>query len=70
MKTIETEQLVETTGGTHYARACYPGYAPLPYPVPPRPAFAPPRAAYWPYGYGAYGGGWWAPQAARRGWWW
>jgi len=71
MKTIENEQLVETIGGYRFTPGYYP-YAPVPYP----PAYAAPRAAYWPYAYGAcgaYGGGWWgAPPAiaARRAWWW
>lgn len=63
MKTIENEQLVETTGGHRFAPAYYP-YAPLPYAVPARP-FAP-RAAYWPY---AYGGWWGRPAFAARPWW-
>lgn len=70
MKTIENQQLVETTGGYRFAPACY-AYAPAPYAIPARPAFAMPRAAYWPYAYGAYAR-YCAPPAiaARRAWWW
>lgn len=63
MKTIENEQLVETTGGHRFAPGYYP-YAPAPYPYA-RP-FVAPRAAYYPY---AYGGWWPRPAFAPRPWW-